>query len=141
MAYEPVPTFSERAWLFHRGRWSKIKNPLYQHDAYHHTDQHLQDLLQDYDHQWWTLGPVFLLPHYSGLLIYTYRRNEETKGPEYLVWIDAIEGSEILFVHDLPDLLDILSLLTPMVNLGILVDAYRRSADRYRQGGNHRQDQ
>ena len=100
--------------------------------------QTLRQILQEYTLRWWTFGPAFLLPHYTGTLIYTYARKEVGQGPEYLVWIDTTGPSEIFFVQDLPDLLNALTLLIPIVYVDILVDVYRRAADAYFMSQNNK---
>ena len=124
-----TPYLNEKAWMVHRGRWTRIKNSLYRkasssHAAYH-EHQSLYHILQDY-YQLWNLGPTFLLPDYTGVLIYTYTHNGAGKGPEFLIWIDTTGPNEIIFAQDLPDLLSILALLTPIVHLDILVAVYKR---------------
>jgi hypothetical protein len=140
-----TPYLNEKAWLFHRGRWSSIKNPLYGKVSSVHSAnsrrQKLRQILQGYDRRCWILGPTFLLPHYSGTLVYTYAQNGEGIGPKYLIWIDTIDLREIIFAQDLPDLLSILALLTPIVHLDILVDVYKRGMDAYMLSQNHRQGQ
>ena len=128
--YDYTPDYDEKAWLFHRGRWSWIKNPLYRRklpgEPAHSMRQNLRQILQDYNLQWWILGPTFLLPHYSGTLIYTYARSGEGKGPEYLVWIDTVGAGKIIFAQDLPDLVSILALLVPIVCIDILIDMQKK---------------
>jgi hypothetical protein len=60
---------NEKAWLFHRGKWTTIKNPLYGKEAPDGNDR--RSSLQEYRRKWWRIGPTFLYPNYSGILIYT----------------------------------------------------------------------
>ncbi len=71
------------------------------------------------------LGPTFLRPVYSGSLVYVYI-HEEARKARYLILIEAPQTSEIVYAQDLPDTLELLRLLAPIVETDILVDIYRR---------------
>lgn len=76
------------------------------------------------------IGPTFLYPNYSGFLIYTYAYTGSGNLPEYLLWIDDMGLNVAIYVRDLPDLLQVLALLAPLVFTGIFVDIYRRSQEK-----------
>jgi hypothetical protein len=103
---------SEKAWLFHRGKWFSIDDPLFRKERstfrasgprrqMHRRSFHGYELTQ------WTLGPTFLRPNYSGLLVYVYAHQEIRKA-RYLILIEAPSTSEILYAHDLLDTFDLL---------------------------------
>lgn len=119
---------NEKAWLFHHGKWTIIKNPLYGKEAPDGNDR--RNSLQEYRRKWWRIGPTFLYPNYSGILIYTYAYTGIRNFPEYLVWIEAGGLNVTIYAKDFPDLLEVLALLTPLVFTGIFVDIYRRSQEK-----------
>lgn len=104
---------NEKAWLFHRGKWTMIKNPLYGKEVPGGNSR--RSSLQEYRRKWWRIGPTFLYPEYSGILIYTYAYIGSANLPEYLVWIEAVVLNVAIYARDLPDLLEVLALLTPLV--------------------------
>ena len=119
---------NEKAWLFHRGKWTMIKNPLYGKEIPDGNER--RSSLQEYRRRWWRIGPTFLYPSYSGILIYTYAYTGGGNLPEYLVWIADMGLNVAIYARDLPDLLEVLALLTPLVFTGIFVDIYRRSQEK-----------
>lgn len=118
---------NEKAWLFHRGKWTIVKNPLYRKEIPDGNER--RSSLQEYRRKWWRIGPTFLYPNYSGILIYTYAYTGSRNLPEYLVWIDSKGLNVTIFAKDLPDLFDVLALLAPLVLTGLFVDLYRRSQE------------
>lgn len=119
---------NEKAWLFHRGTWKQIKNPLPSRESPDVIDR--RQSLYEYRRRWWTFGPTFLYPDYSGLLLYTYIYEGTRDLPTFLIWMNACGLSEIIYAQDLPDLLEILDRLAPLVITGIFVDVYKRSQQR-----------
>ena len=119
---------NEKAWLFHRGKWTMIKNPLYGKEAPDRSDR--RSSLLEYRRKWWRIGPTFLYPDYSGLLIYTYAYAGRGNFPDYLVWIEAGGLNATIYAKDFPDLLEVLARLTPLVFTGIFVDIYRRNQEK-----------
>ena len=116
---------NEKVWLFHRGTWTKITNPL---DGRETPDTYYRrQSLKEYTHKWWEWGPTFLYPNYSGLLVYTYTYSGTRNLPKYLIWINGIGQNRTIYAQDLPDLLEVLALLAPLVLTGIFVDIYRQS--------------
>lgn len=118
---------NEKAWQFHRGKWTIVKNPLYRKEVPDVGER--RSSLQEYRRKWWRIGPTFLYPNYSGILIYTYVYTGRRNLPDYLIWIEAMGLNVAIFAKDLPDLFDVLALLAPLVLTGLFVDLYRRSQE------------
>jgi hypothetical protein len=122
--------FDENAWLYHRGEWSRIKNPLY--DARWPGASApprrptWRQILRDYRRKWGDLGPTSALPNYYGILVSVYSYTGDGKAPEYLIRIIAVSADEVIYSQDLPDLLEVLTLLAPLASNGIFTDAYMR---------------
>jgi hypothetical protein len=121
---------SDKAWLYHRGKWSTINDPLFGEElptfrASGPRRQTLRRFFCGYQLTPWMLGPTFLRPVYSGSLVYVYI-HEEARKARYLILIEAPQTSEIVYAQDLPDTLELLRLLAPIVETDILVDIYRR---------------
>lgn len=122
------PNLYEKAWLYHRGAWSRIKNPLYNAQSpYANTSPHRatwRQILREYDRQWGNLGPTAPPTNYPGVLVYAYSYTGEKKAPQYLIRIVSLGNDEVLYAQEIPDLLEVLSLLAPVVSCGIFSDAY-----------------
>lgn len=119
-----------KACLFHRGRWIDINDPLSGEElptflASGPRRQNLRRFFCGYELTPWKLGPTFLRPAYSGLLVYVYIHEEQRKA-QYLILIEADQASEIIYAQDLPDILELLRWLAPIIETDILVDIYRR---------------
>jgi hypothetical protein len=76
------------------------------------------------------LGPTFLRPVYIGTLVYVYI-HEDTRKARYLILIEAVHTSEIVYAQDLPDTIELLHLLAPIVETDIFVDIYRRGINTF----------
>jgi len=129
---------SDKAWLYHRGKWSTINDPLFGEEfpifrASGPRRQAHRRFLYGYHLTPWMLGPTFLRPVYSGSLVYVYI-HEKTRKARYLILIEALHTSEIIYAQDLPDALELLSLLAPIVETDILVDIYRRGTATFSRG-------
>lgn len=125
----------EKAWLFHRGEWSIISDPLFGEEiaifrASGPRRQNLRRFFCGYRLTSWTLGPTFLRPAYSGSLVYVYM-HEKTRKAQYLILIEVLYTSEIVYAQDLPDTLELLRSLAPIVEADILVDIYRRGINTF----------
>lgn len=126
---------SKKAWLFHRGEWFTINNPLSGEEllfflASGARRQTLRRFFCGYELTEWTLGPTFLQHDYSGILVYVFVHEENRKATYmFLVNTDGITG--IVFAQDLPDMLELLRMFAPLVEIGILVDIYRRGFDAF----------
>jgi hypothetical protein len=116
------------AWLYHRGKWSKINNPLPdtqdRRSAAASRRTAWRRILQEYDRLWINLGPAVPPSNYSGPLVQVYSYTGEGKAPQYLIRIVCISSDEAIYAQDLPDTLEVLTLLVPMVSCGIFTDAY-----------------
>jgi len=137
MSYHVIGLLDEKVWLFHRHIWSKIKNPLirkeYPLNTAYPESETIHDILQEYAYTYWHLGPTSLLPHYSGMLVYSYVYVGERKAPTYLIWIDTVHLGAIVYAQELPDLLEVLDLLGHLVLVGIFEHAYVKSQRRFRR--------
>jgi len=80
-----------------------------------------------YRRRWWRLGPAYLYPNYTGILISTYAYVGTRNLPAFLIWIDTPGMSTHVYARDLPDLIEVLSMLAPIVFTGILADVYQQS--------------
>jgi hypothetical protein len=130
-----VSSQSEKAWLFHRSKWSTINDPLFGEElpifrASGPRRQTLRRFFCGYQLTMWMLGPTFLRPVYSGSLVYVYV-HEETRKARYLILIEAVHASEIVYAQDLPDTIELLHLLAPIIETDILVDIYRRGINTF----------
>ncbi len=130
-----VSSQSEKAWLFHRSKWSTINDPLFGEElptfrASGPRRQTLRRFFCGYQLTMWMLGPTFLRPVYSGSLVYVYV-HEETRKARYLILIEAVHTSEIVYAQDLPDTIELLHLLAPIIETDILVDIYRRGINTF----------
>jgi hypothetical protein len=126
---------NDKAWLFHRGKWSAIKNPLFGEElptflASGPRRQTLRRFFCGYQLTPWTLGPTFLQPDYSGFLVYVFV-HEEMRKAGYLILIEASDASEIVYAQDLPDMFELLRMFAPIVEIGILEDIYRRGINTF----------
>jgi len=129
---------SDRAWLYHRGKWSTINDPLFGEElSIFRTSgprrQAHRRFFYGYHLTPWMLGPTFLRPVYSGSLVYVYI-HEKTRKARYLILIEALHASEIIYAQDLPDTLELLGLLASIVETDILVDIYRRGTATFSRG-------
>jgi hypothetical protein len=141
MTYHVYGLLDEKVWLFRQRRWAKIQNPL-KGNAHHSGavppafglgNEAIHDFLQEYAYTQWHLGPTPLLPHYPGTLVYVYNYRGERKAPTFLIWIDTVHVGVIVYAQELPDLLELLSMLTHIVLVGILEDAHIKSQRRFRR--------
>jgi hypothetical protein len=128
-----LPNIREYAWLYRRGEWLKIRNLIYDEQFMHAapTRQSWRQILREYRQIWGTLGPAISLTNYSGIHVYVYSYTGDRKAPEFLIRIVSMGNDEIIYAQDLPDLLGVLALLSPLVSSGIFSDAYtqgRRNA-------------
>ena len=128
---------SEKVWLFHRGKWSCIDDPLYEKErtiphVSRTTSRTHRRCFHGYELMW-TLGPTFLWPDYSGSLVYMYV-HPETRKARYLVRIVTPHTREIMYAQDLPDALELLHWFAPIINSAILVDLYRRGVNTFSHG-------
>ncbi len=121
-----LPNVGEKARLYHRGKWSMIKNPLYNTQLTYAATQRQswRQMLQEYNQIWGTLGPAVSPANYTGILVYIYSYTGDKRAPEYLIRIASLGNDEIMYAHDFPDLLAVLTLLAPVVSSGIFSDAY-----------------
>jgi hypothetical protein len=130
-----VSSQSEKAWLFHRSKWSTINDPLFGEElpifrASGPRRQTLRRFFCGYQLTMWMLGPTFLRPVYSGSLVYVYVHGE-TRKARYLILIETDRASEIVYAQDLPDTIELLHLLAPIIETDILVDIYRRGINTF----------
>ncbi len=125
------PNFNEKAWLYHRGKWSRIKNPLHDVElAYAAAAPRRltwRQILREYNRRWGNLGPTMPSAKYAGILVYTYSYTGDKQAPKYLIRIVSIVNDDVMFAQDFPDLLEVLNLLAPVVSCGIFADAYRQA--------------
>ena len=126
---------SDKAWLYHRVKWSTINDPLFGEEllifrASGPRRQAHRRFFCGYQLTLWMLGPTFLRPVYSGSLVYVYI-HEETRKARYLILIEAVHTSEIVYAQDLPDTIELLHLLAPIIETDILVDIYRRGINTF----------
>ena len=123
-----LPNVGEKAWLYHRGQWSMIKNLIYDEQLTYVAShrQSWRQILREYNQIWAKLGPAVYPANYSGILVYVYSYTGDRKAPEYLIRIASLGNNEIMYAQDFPDLLAVLTLLAPVVSSGIFSDAYTR---------------
>jgi|GEM_PF-2858112 len=129
---------SDKAWLYHRGKWSTINDPLFGEEfsifrASGPRRQAHRRFFCGYHLNPWMRGPTFLRPVYGGFLVYVYI-HEKTRKARYQILIEAPHTSEIVYGQDLPDILELLRLLAPIVEADILVDIYRRGTATFSRG-------
>jgi hypothetical protein len=121
----------EHAWLYRRGRWSRIKNPFYTTQSDNASESlHWRKLLRDYAHIWSSLGPTPTSSNYASILVFIYSYTGKRRAPQYLIRVTAIGMNEIIYTQDFPDLLELLLLLAPIVSAGILSDVYMQTQRR-----------
>lgn len=135
MRQQIVTPQNGKTWLFHRGEWSIISDPLFGEEiaifrASGPRRQNLRRFFCGYRLTSWKLGPTFLRPAYSGSLVYVYV-HEKTRKAQYLILIEVLYTSEIVYAQDLPDTLELLRSLAPIVETDILVDIYRRGINTF----------
>lgn len=138
MRQQVVTPQNGKAWLFHRGQWIAINDPLSGEElpiflASGPRRQNLRRFFCGYKITSWTLGPTFLRPAYSGSLVYVYIHEEERKA-QYLILIEADRTSEIIYAQDYPDILELFRWLAPVIETDILVDIYRRGIAAFSRG-------
>lgn len=114
-----------KAPVYHRGKWLWIENPLNGEELAYVVERRRS--AQEYRRRWWNLGPVYLYPNYTGILISTYAYTGTRNLPGFLIWIHAMGVGTEFYAQDLPDLLEVLSLLAPIVVTGILTNVYQWS--------------
>ncbi len=124
----------ENAWFYHRGEWTRTKNSLRNLGSLLTSNNPRyatrRQSLREYDRVWLDLGPTPIPSDYSGLLSSIYSYTGNGKAPEYLIRIISLSSEEVIYVEDFPDLLELLTLLTPLVSNGIFADAYVQSPRR-----------
>lgn len=122
--------FNENVWLYHRGEWSRIKNPLYDVRSPSASAPPRRptwrQILRQYSRKWCDFGPTPTLSNYYGILVSAYSYTGDGKAPEYLIRIVSISADEVIYAQDLPDLLEVLTLLAPLASNGIFTDVYGR---------------
>ena len=122
----------ENAWFYHRGEWSIIKNPLQNSSSPLASASPRRTArrqgLREYNCVWLNLGPTPIPYDYSGLLASVYSYTGSGKAPKYLIRIISLSSEDAVYVGDFPDLLEILSFLTPLVSNGIFADAYTQGS-------------
>lgn len=122
------PNFNEKAWLYHRNAWSEIKNPLYDSQlpgaSAAPRRPNWRQILREYNRKWANLGPIPPPPNYSGILVSAYSYSGDRKSPGYMIRIVSLGPDEVIYAQDLPDLLEVLALLAPVVSNGIFANAY-----------------
>ena len=120
----------ETDWLYHRGRWSRVKRAHQRiHPQYPRKRPRCMPLratLRGRYRRWCHFGPLSPPPGYAGILVTAYAYTGQEKAPEYLIKVDSISRDEIIYAEDFPDLLDVLRSLAPLASNGIFVDAYGR---------------
>ena len=128
------PSSNEKSWLYHRGSWSKIRNPLYDARFPHHITASRppvwRQILREYNRKLCSLGPVLPPRTYSGILVTAYAYSGKNKVPAYLIRIVSSGLAEIIYVQDIPDLMEVLALLAPIVSDGIFAEAYMQGHNR-----------
>jgi hypothetical protein len=127
-----------RAWLLHQNKWLQIESPLNWQNSPNSWGERQRDRFfasQGYAYDKRTLGPARLFSQYSGMVLYIYAAKlaEVRHKPEYLIWMEINGLGEELYAQDLPDLLVILALLTPIVTSDILAYAFVHSQQRMHQ--------
>ena len=120
-----MPKMKNKALAYHRGRWKWIDNPLDEEESLDIIDRRRS--VQIYSRKWWKLGPAYAYPNYTGILISTYAYVGNRNLPDFLIWIHAVGMSVRFYALDLPDLMEVLSMLAPIVFTGILADAHHRT--------------
>ena len=116
-------------WSYHRGKWSRVRcihRRVYFRQP-HNADWSAQEGHRGQYQRWCRLGPVRVSTRYAGVLVVAYSYTGSVKRediPEFLVRINSLCGDEVVYAPDLPDLLGVLSLLSPLVSNGIFGDAY-----------------
>jgi len=126
--YSFFTTHEKKARSFHNGQWRDVSNPLYQKDA-SERDEKLtpkERILRVYPIPYWHLGPD-QLPHYQGTVILVFTQTDVPGLPRYLIWIDRVEGGDVLYAHDSLDLLFALHFLKEFVKLDLLTEIYQSS--------------
>ncbi len=74
-----------------------------------------------------------MMPNYNGILAFAYSYTGDGEAPGYLVRILTTGSDEAVFAQDLPDLLEILSMLAPIVSTGIFADIYKQRLNSLRR--------
>lgn len=120
-----------KAWLFHKGQWFTIDDPLTQQRQHNgptngSTRRTSQSAFRGYALTSWTLGPTFLQPDYSGFLVYVYAYVGLARKPLYLILLEGAGTHEIVYAEELPDLLEFLRSFAPVVQTAFLIDIYGR---------------
>jgi hypothetical protein len=76
-----LPNIHENAWLYHRGKWSKIRNLIYDVQLTYATPhrQSWRQILRENNQIWGTLGPAVSPAIYSGIHVYIYSHTGNRK--------------------------------------------------------------
>lgn len=122
--------FDQKTWLYHRGAWSRINNPLYNAqlaDTDFPQQTTWRQALRDYKRNWGNLGPVIPHAYYSGIRVRIYCSSGNKKLPEFLIRIISLGNDTVIYAQDLPDLVEVLGLLSPLVTTSIFSEAYMQS--------------
>ena len=101
-----------KTWLFHRGEWIEIDNPVSFRGPlpFKKWDDLRNGDLKSYGYErHWRMGGVFNFQIYA---------NYNTS-PTYRIEMEKYEVTEIIYAADLPDLLQVLSLITPLATCDI----------------------
>ena len=132
-----VSSQREKVWLFHRGKWSCIDNPLHEKERTRSnvsrtTSREHRRFFYGYELMW-TLGPTFLRSDYNGSLVYMYA-HPETRKARYLSRLITPHTHEIMYAQDLPDALELLHWFAPIITSAVLVDLYQRGVNAFSRG-------
>ena len=103
---------NDKAWLFHRGQWIEIDNPISFKGPFPFKkwdDMHNGDLKSHGYERHWRMGGVFNFQVFA---------NYNTS-PTYRIEMEKYDVMEIIYATDLPDLLQVLSLITPLATCDI----------------------
>lgn len=128
MLYSFLAVREKKAKSFRNGHWHNVNNPLYQKD-FSEVQKKLapkQHILRVYPTLCWCLGPVHL-HYYQGTVILVFVQTDNVKLPRYLIWIDRVEGGDVLYAHDLLDLLEALHFLKEFVEIDLQTEMYQSS--------------
>jgi len=110
-------TAYEQTWLYHRGHWEFVNDPIVPEEPGETYQDYLDFLSKNGFKEHWTFGE-WLGGGETDLAVYHFTCKvfvNEAKPPHYLIQLSQAIASEAILATDFPDLLEVLHLVTSLV--------------------------
>ncbi len=111
----------EQTWLYHRGHWELVNDPIMPEEPGETYQDYLDFLGKNGFKEHWTFGEWLgggetdFIPYHFTCKVFV----NEAKSPHYLIQLGQAIASEAILATDLPDLLEVLHLITSLVTADV----------------------